>query len=70
MNIQLSLFLIYGKSLVSIIYNVFEFLIYGSLFPLTKNIIAPDQHDCFAGRSTITNLMFITQEIAVTIDTL
>ena len=56
---------------VSIICNfckVFEFLVYDRLFPLTKNMIIPQQHGFFAGRSTITNLVIITQEIAEAID--
>lgn len=56
---------------VSIICNfckVFEFLLHDFIFPLVRGQIIPNQHGFFKGRSTSTNLLSITHDIAESID--
>lgn len=48
-------------SLLSIIPNLFELIVYDLLFASLKNSIMPAQHGFFRGRSVETNLLTFTQ---------
>lgn len=56
---------------VSLICNfskVLEFLLYDKIFPAVKDQIVSQQHGFFKGRSTVTNLLEVSQYIAESID--
>ena len=48
--------------------KVFEQVLYGRIYENVRSYISPNQHGFMSGRSTITNLAVLTQELCVTID--
>jgi hypothetical protein len=55
-------------ALLSTFSKIFEIAIFNFLSPVLKNILTPSQHGFMRGRSTVTNLVCVTQFISDSLD--